>query len=78
MVDEVYCGCGFSIKNDIEDQSQSTPKSIVILAVPRCMSIPNLEVLGLIRLELLHEQARKMAKFDFRDKFDQEGQGQSC
>ena len=65
-------------KNKIEDQCQLAPNSIMILVVTRCISSPNLEVLGSISPELLDEQARKMAKFDFQGKFDLEGQGQSC
>ena len=68
---------GFEIKNKIEDYDQSNPKSIRTLTVVRCISGPDLEILPSIGGELSHEKAENMVKFDFRLKFDLEGQGQS-
>ena len=66
------------MKFDFEGQGQSPPKFNDVLTVIRCISAPNLVIVGQTGDELSDEQARKMAKFDFRDKFDLEGQGQSC
>ena len=70
-------GCGFEIKNWIEDQFQSSPKLVRIWTVLRCIFVPNLEIVTSIGGELWYGQAQNGVNFDFEVKFDIEGQGQS-
>ena len=67
---------GFEIKNEIEGQSQSSPKFSGILRVLRCIFGPNLEILSWIGGEWWHGQAQNMAIFYFEVKFDLQVQGQ--
>ena len=48
------------IKNETEDQAQSTPKSIGTLTEPRCIFGPNLEILTTIRGDLWRGQTHKL------------------
>ena len=68
---------GFEIKNWIEDQFQSSPKLVGICTVPRCIFVPNSEMVTLIGGELWHAQAQNGVNFDFGVQFDLEGQSQS-
>ena len=63
------------VKFDIEDQGQSTTKTIGFLTVLRCISGPNLVILTSEKLSC--GQAQNEVKFDFKVKFDLEGQGRS-
>ena len=67
----------FEIKNETEDQGQSSPKSVGILTLLRCFFGPNLEIQTWIGGDLSRGQAQNGAKFDFQVQFDLEGQGQS-
>ena len=62
----------FEIKNWIEDQS--SPKFWTVLG---CIFVPNLEIATSIGGELWHGQAQDGLNFDFKAKFNLEGQGQS-
>ena len=68
---------GFEIKNWIEDQFQSNPKLVGIWTVPRCIFVPNLEIVTLFGGELWHGQAQNGVNLDFHVKFDLEDQGRS-
>ena len=67
----------FQVKIDPEDQGWSTPKSIGILTVLRCIFGPNLVTLAWTDDKLSPGQAQNDVKFDFQVKFDLEGQGRS-
>ena len=67
----------FEIKNESEDQGQSSPKSKGTLAVPRCIFGPNLEILTSISGDLSRGQAQNGANFYFEVKYDLAAQGQS-
>ena len=68
---------GFEIKNETAGHRQSSPKSIGILKVLRCIFGPNLEILTLISCDLLHRQAQNVINFYIEVQFDLESQGQS-
>ena len=55
----------FEIKNKREHQGQSSPKSIGILTVLRCIFGHNLEILTSICGDLSHGQAENGVNFDF-------------
>ena len=65
------------VKFDIEDQGQSTTKTIGFLTVLRCISGPNLVILTYTSEKLSCGQAQNVVKFDFKVKFDLEDQGRS-
>ena len=50
----------FEIKNETEDQGQSSPKPIGTLTVLRCIFGPNLEILTSIGGDLTHEQTHML------------------
>ena len=52
----------FEIKNWIEDQFQSSPKSVGIWTVLRCIFVPNLEIVTSIGGELWHAQVQNGIK----------------
>ena len=64
----------FEIKNKTEDRGQSIPKSIGTLTVLRCIFGQNSEILTLSSGDLSTQNG---VNFDFKVKFDLEGQGQS-
>ena len=64
-------------KNSIEAEGLSSPKSIGILTVLRCISGPNLVILAWTGDKLSCQQAQNRINLDFRVKFDLEDQGQS-
>ena len=68
---------GFKIENEIEDQNQSIPKLIGILAQAFCTFGLNLVILAWTGDELSCRQAQNGVTFDFEVKFDLEGRGQS-
>ena len=49
----------FEVKNETEDQDQSTPKSKGTLTVPRCIFGPNLERLTSFGIDLSPGQTHK-------------------
>ena len=49
----------------MEDQGQSSPKSIETLTVPRCIFGPNLEIFTSIGGDLSCGQAQNGVNFDF-------------
>ena len=61
---------GFEITNETEGQGQSSPKSIGILTVLRCIFGPNLEIPTSTSSELLHRQAQNGVNFYFYVQFD--------
>ena len=67
----------FENKLNLTCQAQSTPKTIGILTKVFCTSGPNLVVLAQTGDELSHGQAQNEVNFDFKVRFDLEGQGQS-
>ena len=68
---------GFENTLNLTCQAQSTPKTIWILTNVFCTPGPNLVVLARTGDELSHGQAQNGVNFDFKVKFDLEGQGQS-
>ena len=67
----------FEIKNETEDQGQSSPKSIGTLKVPRCISGPILENLTSIGGDFSSGQAQNGVNFNFEAEFNLEAHGQS-
>ena len=65
------------IKNEIEAESLSCPKSTGIITVLRCISGPNLVIVAWTGDKLLHGQAQNGINLDLQVKFDIEDQGQS-
>ena len=65
------------VKFDLEDQGQSTPKTIGFLTILRCISGPNLVILTWTGEKLSYGQVQNEVKFDFQVEFDLEGQGRS-
>ena len=68
---------GCQVKFDLEGQGLSTPKTIRILSILRCISGPNLVILGWAGDEISCRQTQNEVKFKFKVKFDVEGQGRS-
>ena len=66
---------GFKIKNESEDQNQSSPKLIGILTALRCIFGPHLVILAWMADEKWCAQAQNEEKFDFQVEFDLEDQG---
>ena len=64
----------FQVKFDPEYQDRSTPKSIGILTILRCIFGPNLVTLAWTNDKLSCGQAQNEVKFDFQVRFDLEGQ----
>ena len=67
----------FKIKLILTYQARPTPKTMGILTKVFCISGPNLVILAWTGDELSHGQAQNGVNFDFKVKFDLEGQGQS-
>ena len=67
----------FKIKLNLTYQARSTPKIIGILTKVYCTSGPNLVILAWTGDVLSHGQVQNMVNFDFKVKYDLEGQGQS-
>ena len=65
------------MKNEIEAEGLSRPKSTGILTVLRCISGQNLVVVAWTGDKLLYGQAQNGINFDLQVKFDIEDQGQS-
>ena len=65
------------IKNEIEAEGLSRPKSTGILTVLRCISGPNLVIVAWTGDKLLYGQAQNGINLDLQVKFDIEDQGQS-
>ena len=55
----------FTIKNEIEAECLSSPKSTWVLTVLRCISAPNLASLAWTGDKLSDGQAQNGIKFDF-------------
>ena len=67
----------FTIKNEIEAESLSLPKSIRIITVLRLIPGPNLVILSWTGDKLSCREAQNGTILDFWDKFDPEGYSQS-
>ena len=67
----------FTIKNKIEAEGLSRPKSMRILTVLRCNSGPNLVILAWMGDKLVYRQAQNGINLDSKYKFDLEDHGQS-
>ena len=67
----------FTIKNEIEAEGLSRPKSTGILTVLRCISGPHLVIVAWTGDKLLYGQAQNEVKFDFQVEFDLESQDRS-
>ena len=67
----------FTIKNEIEAEGSSRPKSTGILTVSRCITGPNLVILAWTGDKLLYKQAQNWINLNLQVIFALEDQGQS-